>query len=162
LQHFSVLRHRQVRVRFAEAFRLPPVPPGIGVDTSAAREVSASDGVTVWVIPGSGGLCMLATKAPDTNPEDVACTPTPSALGGEAFLGFGHGSAGDSFVGVAPDGTATAELTHPNGTTTTVPVTNNVWSVAGLPAGNGSTAPITHIVLKTAQGRVSANYPVGF
>jgi hypothetical protein len=133
----------------AGAAGLVPLPPAVAksyndpaqnpihYDPDAARAVYESPGGSFhfWVVPGSSGACLVW--------ETVKVWPAAhGSCGPWATVDRGHllqtsRDTGHTLVvfGLAPNGSASVELTSADGSRITAPVVNNAYAVVD-PAGN--------------------------
>jgi hypothetical protein len=132
-----------------------PVPPWItdaysgsapehtqyGIDPAQGRYAPATK---TWILPGTSGICLIATGLVGPRTGSGACTTTPAALAGELVIRSTTTTGVVTLTGLAPDGNPSVTITDTDGTTRTAPVTDNVYTVTG---GHPNT-----ITLKDASG----------
>jgi hypothetical protein len=98
-----------------------------GIDPSFDKFAVGAD---AWVQAGSSGICLIAYGLDAGFPNDGvghgSCASTATALGGDMFDRIGQ-----TYVGLAPDGNTTVTVTDSDGSTRQIPVTGNVYKVAG-------------------------------
>jgi hypothetical protein len=146
---FRVLR-RAHSASNVEAQALPiAVLQGLqaGMDSSAA--VFAGGTYPTWVVPGSTEICLMHGAAPHNVSPGGICGTVEAA---EHGLADGTESAPGVplILGLVPNGNASVTVTNANGTTESVPVTNNVYEVtSGMPIS---------VTLKTASGAVETRH----
>ena len=133
---FSVLNssHRAADSTAART-RFHPLQAGVvvglgsahpGVDASQA--VFAGGTYPTWVVPGSTEVCLVVgTIGPRSVPSAV-CAPITRAESGLALMT--ETDSGQPLVlGLAPDGNTMVKVTNVDGTTGSVPVSNNVYQI---------------------------------
>lgn len=141
LATFGVLRQRRARAATVPSQLAVP-----GVETGAAKQVQASNGISLWVVPGANKICVEdATYA-------GVCGTVSSADSGSLIMLTGDANGAHTVIGLVPDGNSSVALHHPDGSTSTVPVVNNVYSV--------SAADLDGVTVHTASGTAST-YHVG-
>jgi hypothetical protein len=148
---FGVLRRHDLTAHSASAnASAQPLPvateQGInhfqGMDPSAA--VFAGGTYPTWVVPGSSDVCLvLGATAPDRYPGGVCGSISGAERRGLAVT-TENAAGAPIVVGLAPNGNSAVEVTNTNGTTESVPVTNNVYEIT---SGNPTT-----VSLKDASG----------
>ena len=143
----AVVEHIGLIRRELAAPHKPPVPAwvltvargltsvgmGYGTDPALAAETTigrAHD--PVWVLPGSYGACLVTETGPNLGA--AGCAPAKAVVNGRSwFLGtVPYGIAGAKeqvLVGIAPDNDHTVTIHWTGGTSTTVPVRQNIYSV---------------------------------
>jgi hypothetical protein len=100
--------------------------PIFGLNTSDASSAQPAAGVTMWLVPGESGGCIIVDIAA-SNTEVGSCGPLESSR-----LGFSVGaltSAGRAVYGFVPDGNSTVTATLTNGQTIKGSVTDNAYVV---------------------------------
>jgi hypothetical protein len=137
----------------------------LGIMTSDATYVPLS-GTTnldgLWLLPGSGGMCMLAMMGSGPHPGAGSCASTAEASAGR-LMGIWESLSPSGVVqettiaGVAPDGVTSATAVGTDGSTATSPVTDNAYVVhetglasVKLTTASGSTMTVD---VRTARGR---------
>jgi hypothetical protein len=137
LEHFALFRQAKTA---AESL---PMPEDIaaqyarqsgGLNVGDARFVRTPGTETpirgyphgLWVIPGERGLCDIDTQLAG-GCADLGGKDAPLSGG---FFGTSIGDGTEWLTGIAPDGNRTVLVTLSNGTSRTVPVLDNVYSVA--------------------------------
>lgn len=106
--------------------------------STSVTPVTASGGIQVWVVGGSGGACMITTAARDGS--DVgqigeprvlaACQPTSGVLAGTlGLLMTPRNGRGETMVGLVPDDNSTVSVTTTGGPQGAVSVRHNVFAV---------------------------------
>jgi hypothetical protein len=155
-RHFSVLH----AVRAATADQSGALPAGVTqelteagsmsaqyrLEPAQAQHVTLGDGSGAWVIPGSAGVCLVVQTPPATE-SGVVCGSVASANAGTVMLVRSDPSTGAKTVsGLAPNGSTAVTLTGDDGSTTQVPVTDNVYETS-------ITAKPKSITVRDAQGK---------
>lgn len=155
--HFAVFRHSgKFRARVAAASTDPsmnralsnlaeaPEASQYGLDVSDAETVSVSSAFSVTVVPGSDGVCVLASQ-PGTvyaaglhNHHRGAVTTCGTVAHADAVgIQMTLGGAGADFAwGMVPDGNETVGMTTASGSTFHPQVVDNIYA-ASTPAGQG-------------------------
>jgi hypothetical protein len=165
LRHFAVLRHHSVRGRTAQALvnaTVATLPPGVvsqyGLDLQSAGVVTTATGATFEVIGGSTDTCLVTTAAPVApHPQGVGCSSNAFTLTGDR-VGYSQdlGGAPGTVFGLVPDGIASVEVTWSDGSTASVGVTSNIWSVrvpaAAAALDPNSDPPLQGVVLVPTTG----------
>jgi len=108
----------------------------LGLDYAATREVTAS-GTSVWVVPGSNGMCAMV-PTPDNGVDEICGTLVGIAKSGGVLSGIVRdpSSGAVTAFGVAPDSVgATTEIRGQS-----IPVEDNVL-VGALPASDFPAPP---------------------
>jgi hypothetical protein len=151
IRYFGVFRNHRV----GQAADVASMRPELA-RTSAAQGLNVADAILVpigpgtgtWVIPGATQVCIFDDTGSGVcnSPTDGPGAPTTGGF----YMRSSPGSLGGGYgiLGLVPDGNNTVTLTLSDGSSRTVPVVNNVYSVSGLPA-----AP-TAVELKDATGAV--------
>ncbi len=132
--------------------------PQLGLDANAMQEVPFGEAGSVWIEPGSQGMCAFLdtiTLDPMTGKDftfsPYGCEQTATALTDGVVSAMTVGS--QHFVwGVVPSGNAQVRATFPSGDSQLIPVTNNAFFVetATAPqwlsfkgaAGSSTTTPV--------------------
>jgi hypothetical protein len=147
---FRVLQRANVRAHGASvATDAQPLPAAVveglshqvGMEPSAA--VFAGGAYATWVVPGSTEVCLMHEAL---TPQDVPGGVCGSIQAAEHGLAVTSEDAAGApvILGLAPDGNTSVKVTNADGTTESVPVTNNVYEIA-------SGEPIS-VTLKEASG----------
>jgi len=117
-----------------------------GANVKLARNAGVQSGAA-WVAPGNGHTCLIANtdRVPDgadTLPSGLAsCAPDGQAANGDLIMSFTAQKPHQQFVaGLLPDGIRAVSANLTDGSTITVPVTNNVYTVR--PDGSTSVASV--------------------
>jgi len=102
---------------------LSRVGPRLGLDTSDVAEVKPVAGVTMWLIPGTRGVCVFEFQEGGGS---GSCSSISTGLesGGMAF-----NAAGATTEGFAPNGVTTVTVSLANGRKLSVPVKDNAYFV---------------------------------
>jgi hypothetical protein len=142
VRHFSILRHPHI----AAAQALPSqvaqslssnASSRFGLDVAAAQEAQPASNVTLWLVPGSIGDCVVADIVGDPG-YTTSCERFAPAADQDVFL-----LAGPEIVGFVPDGNASVSLTTPASPTVTAPVVNNAYA-AHVPLGSSASSAVLH------------------
>ena len=104
-----------------------------GADPTQAAETTiglAND--PVWIVPGSTGACLVDVDGPGVT--GSGCNSTSEADSGEMWtldtIPYGvAGAQAKVLIGAVPDRNSSVTVTWADGSTTVVPVTNNLYSV---------------------------------
>ena len=113
----------------------------LGVEPSAA--VFAGGTYPTWVVPGSTEVCLMHAALSRQDVPGGVCGSIKAAEHGLAVTS--EDAAGAPVVlGLAPDGNISVNVTNADGTTESVPVTNNVYEIT-------SGDPVS-VTLKQASG----------
>jgi hypothetical protein len=161
---FAVFRKATV-TRAAIAF--PALPSGVprpvivnkfGLQLANTRYETVGTSVHVWLIPGSSGACMLWQEAlaPGVGGIGSVCTDQTHVDAGllNAQDEVTPGSTDKTLFGLVPDGNTQVAVTLADGTTTSVPVTDNFFATTGSAAAPSMT-------IKTSSG-TAAKIPTVF
>jgi hypothetical protein len=160
LRNFAVLRRGHV----ADAAAALPTgtiegltaPEGLGsqfgLDVASAQSVTV-DGIQVWVIPGSTGVCTLALPHPGgpTDPGGV-CSSIANAEAGKHIQLETSPSGNETIIGLAPDGATHATVVH-GGTPTSVPVVSNIYVISG----SNLSGPTSSVTVTDAAGHAETH-----
>jgi hypothetical protein len=135
--HFGLMRYAEYsagRATSASAGAFPGVTPAVRSQWSLATGDATAvpntvRGLNLWVVPGSTGVCFADTTLSYALPSG-SCSPNEQVLAGK-FVSVlkspvGHPD-GEVIMGLAPNGNATVKLTLADGTSNTVPVTENAY-----------------------------------
>lgn len=128
--HFAIFRHRGARAAGAlptSVVDLLARFAPLGVNPNLTRAVQTSAG-SVWVEPGSNILCVAAARPGSGVPAGGICsTESLSEDGGEYILA---GRVGQPTLvsGLVPDGVSNVVVTRGDGSTLTLPVTDNTYT----------------------------------
>lgn len=80
--------------------------PGLGLNISLARPLETSQAASMWLVPGSGGICLVqGNPHPQTAPGfagSAVCTTTAAALEEGIFMETIYSPSNIEVVGVAP------------------------------------------------------------
>lgn len=96
-----------------------------GLNATLAVSVKDSEGASIWLIPGSNGLCIYRADS-----GQGACTSIENALAGRLVMALGGtATEGPALYGVVPDGNPSVRLHSANDASHSVSVTNNVYVV---------------------------------
>jgi hypothetical protein len=131
IRRFHVLRQARIAT-----VTLPPqlateIANGpFNLDPTAAQMVTVS-GTSVWVIPGSDGVCLRVPRIAVTGATVYrgGCASTARADAGALRDRLGPLNGQDLIFGLAPDGTSTEAVNGPSGASVTTPVVDNVYAV---------------------------------
>jgi hypothetical protein len=134
VRHFAIFR-RARRAHpagdQAQAAGFPGVGPdavsAYGLDVSAATSVPNSAGLSLWVVPGSGGACLVWSVEVSSRigGSVSSCAPTEMVLAGQ-LISASVGS-GETVIGLAPDGNSNVSVASQSGSAD-VAVADNVWA----------------------------------
>jgi hypothetical protein len=154
-RHFSVLRS----ARAAAASQGIELPAGVAqevteaggmsaeykLEPAQARHLTLPNGSDAWVIPGAAGACLFVQGSAE--PESGgACGSVASANAGTIMIVKTNQSTGAKVVfGLVPDGGEAVTLTDSDGSTTQVPVNDNVYETSVSPGSQS-------ITVRDAQG----------
>lgn len=109
-----------------------------GLDVGATQEITTPSG-PVWLIPGSLGMCVMTVEVFQGGAgADNTCDTNSNlsqGLGAELL----NRSGAVEYFGVAPDGSAVAQVTGANGARKSVAVTQNAYILKVSRASIGST-----------------------
>jgi len=123
-------------------------PTLFGLNMADAEQVAQGTSDSIWLIPGSDGLCaIISYSGAGRNEYGTDCTHTAQTVsnGDVAFADF----EGKYFAwGVVPNGTTEATVSLPGGGTSTLPVTDNTF------AGSFGIAP-TQVAFSSSSGTAS-------
>lgn len=105
-------------------------PNPYGVNPEFAQYAPAAD---TWILPGSSGVCMVVIGVVGPPPiGSGSCAPTSLALSGDFFGRWQKWPTHEFWmVGLAPDGNTMVTVNEADGSTSEVPVTDNLYVVAG-------------------------------
>lgn len=155
-RHFSVLRSATA----AAADQGGELPAGVTQEVTEAgsmsaeyklepvqaRHVTLPNGSNAWVIPGAAGACLFVQSSP-AQESGGACGSVASANAGTIMLVKTNQSTGAKAVfGLVPDASESVTLTDSDGSTTQVPVSNNVYETSASPHSQS-------ITVRDAQGQ---------
>lgn len=117
-------------------FRASPPPHFVGdwPEASSIRRLSvAASTISAWVAKGvDGGLCVLSVHHQPIKglyPVGITCAPPSNLATGAYGQSETETSTTRTAVGVVPNGVSAVEVQLSDGTTRTVGVTNNAWSL---------------------------------
>jgi|GEM_PF-6508987 len=99
-----------------------------GLAVGDAMAIPNSTGLQVWLVPGDSGSCLF-WRYPDFSPvvADVGgCAPNSIVLTGD-FFAIAPGPGSQTIIGVAPDGNTNVTLGLGDGSSESVPVSQNVY-----------------------------------
>jgi hypothetical protein len=133
-----------------------------GLEPAQARYVAVTGTFHVWLVPGSRGVCLAVPAAtreskfgtvPATGPVAVSatCGSVPDAEEGKLLMlsrSASDGTGTGTVVGLAPDGESAVKATKADGSTTELPVMQNVYE--------GTSAQLQSIAVAGANGSVSS------
>jgi hypothetical protein len=150
IRSFAVFRTSDGRARTA-ALPLPAnvsagVLAGFGLDLAQARYVTVSSDLSVWVLPGSGGACLLRADPTAAHAYGVNCDEAAETAAGQLVGTYVSPSGQVTVYGLAPDSNATVTVSFANGTSSDVPVVDNVFATTGPSAA-------TSVSLKSVSGQ---------
>lgn len=137
-RNFSVLRRSHV----ASASSTSELPSSVaatltepgsasaeyGVKPAEARYAPLANSAGAWVVPGTTGICLVEHDAQQSI-STVLCGPTSDADSGKLLM-TNHGDASSGPVtiwGLAPDASSSVTATSSDGSSTTIPVVDNVY-----------------------------------
>jgi hypothetical protein len=116
------------------------------LEPAQARHVTLPNGSDAWVIPGAAGACLFVQSSPSQE-NGGACGSVASANAGTIMLVTSNQSTGAKAVfGLVPDGSESVTLTDSEGSTTQVPVSDNVYETTVSPHSQS-------ITVRDAQGK---------
>jgi hypothetical protein len=109
-----------------------------GANLDLSRRAAGAGEQGVWVIPGRGSLCVLASW-PARGAGGATCVPERDALAGQLFVvAAGERAPGTTFIaGLLPDGVTAVTVHLTSGGSLRVPVRANVYRAA-IGAATGS------------------------
>lgn len=149
---FAVLHSADARMA---AVTSQPLPASVlkGLSDSTApyapsldpSEASYAGGTyPTWVVPGTGEVCLVVGAIGPKGVPSSSCGTSAEANAGEVILLTETATGAPLVFGLAPDTNSTVTVTEANGTTRSVPVTNNVYEItSGTPSS---------VSLKTTSG----------
>jgi hypothetical protein len=102
-----------------------------GADASQATGTTVGPaGVKVWIVPGTTGACLVDVEGPQGAGSD--CLRSAAVLAGHLWtvdaVHYAGSAPQETLIGVAPDGYSSATVNWSDGTTSTLPVTANIYS----------------------------------
>jgi hypothetical protein len=87
-------------------------------------------GVKVWLVPGSDGACLVDVEGPQG--AGNGCSSSAAVTAGDMWtvdaVHYAGSAPQETLIGVAPDGYSSATVNWSDGTTSTLPVTANIYS----------------------------------
>jgi hypothetical protein len=101
------------------------VADSYALDVSEAKLVNVTPTVSIWVVPGSNGICTVVVT-----PQAVGCSSTAATLAGNNIGELIYPSS-ETVYGIAPDGNAKVSITTASGQIISVPVVDNVYAYTG-------------------------------
>jgi hypothetical protein len=104
------------------------ISPKLGMAPSLAREVSLPTG-TLWVVPGSGGMCIAAIQPGSTAPMGISCDYLAGADAHGVQISGGTQGSPIFLAGIVPDGISTVQITKADGSTVTDQVVDNAYAL---------------------------------
>jgi hypothetical protein len=116
----------------------PERHPGLGLDMNSVSSVNVSSNVTVWIVPGSVGTCLIGTTGDGgwTSACERNATVESSGIvytrGGPVGAG---GASPETVVGILPNGITSITATPAAGTPVTAAVSNNAFTLDGGASG---------------------------
>lgn len=116
----------------------PAVAPGPKWPTpSAIRKIPVSvPGVSLWIAKtAEGGVCAMSYLAGNAG-MGVSCTKSEGGLANGAGGELTTASGAILYAGVVPSGVSSVNEKLPDGSTVTIPVTDNGWAYLYKPAGS--------------------------
>jgi hypothetical protein len=137
-QHFAILRTTRLkrpmslsRLMFDQAFAWRH----LGLNFAQARFVQTGTGLPadkigpgVWVVPGSRGVCVMLAPGVGGTCSGPGQPASPDS-GGLRFVAGDLHARHLLYGGLVPDGNRTVAIVLANGTTRTVPVVDNLYSI---------------------------------
>jgi hypothetical protein len=111
--------------------QFPGVPKDIAstwdLAVGDATQITNSAGLDLWLVPGSAGTCLVwRDLPPQFGGGGGDCVPNGMALAGE-LSPISGGPAGVTVIGLAPNGNPTVRLALADGSSESVPVSQNVY-----------------------------------
>jgi len=156
--HFGLLRRSTARVAGATPPAQVEAALGSlsGLDSYGANAIDAAQtllgpgGASAWLVPGSTGACLVNSEGPQG--DSIGCNTLNAVESGELWTldTVPYGSGGrmtQVLMGIVPDGNQSVTVTWTGGSTTVVPVSNNVYIVP-----IGSHSGWKGVKLKSASG----------
>jgi len=124
-----------------------------GADPSRAGETTVGPGkADVWMVPGGTGACLVDQEGPQG--AGSTCNDASAVESGDLWtldtIPYGtNGTLAQVLLGTAPDGNGSVSVAWTGGSSTVVPVVNNVYSVP-----IGSHKGWTSVTMKNSSGDV--------
>jgi len=157
-RHLTAVFHRSERRAFAvltstraktATVSSEPLPAGVAEGMSSqglspSEAVFTSGTYPTWVVPGGTEVCLVHAAIGTRGAPGASCASVQKAEAGRLTLVTETDSGAPVVFGLAPSNNSSVTVTDVDGTTHTVPVTNNVYEVT---AGNPAT-----VSLKEASG----------
>ena len=144
-QMFAVLHSNSLSAHRAAVGASQPLPPNVeaGMSARPGRDVGSAvfTGGTypTWVVPGSTEVCLVIGAIGRRGVPGSTCAPVVDAEAGLTLMT--ETDSGQPLVlGLAPNGNASVKVTYADGTTASVPVSNNVYEIT---SGKPSTVTLT-------------------
>lgn len=119
-----------------------------GLAVGDATAITNSLGFDLWVVPGSTGTCFVYTMR--SEPQVVGagnCAPNAMVLTGGLVSGlYSPDGSEETLIGLVPDGNSSVMVTRTDGSTESVPVSQNVYIVQGA-------SGLASVTFRDASGR---------
>lgn len=108
-----------------------PQTASMGLNPALAKRVE-SDGATVYVVPGSAGICIyVPVSTSSVRGVQSGCTSIANAENGNLQISLVSPGDGEAEVfGLAPNGAQTVTVNNIGGGTSSVPIVDNVYRVS--------------------------------
>ena len=126
-----------------------PQTASMGLNAALAKRVE-SDGATVYVVPGSAGICVyVPVSTTSARGVQSGCTSIANAEEGNLQISLVSANGEAEVIGLAPNGAQTVTANNTGGGTSPVPVVDNVYRIADRSTDSVSVpdvAGVTHDV----------------
>ena len=105
----------------------------LGLQPSQSRRLITTATVTVWIVPGSPEICLIAAIADGRPRQGPTATEGGCSSAAPAERQGAIGSFGDTVAGVLPDGSRDVILIRPGGQSTRLTLTNGAFAFRASP-----------------------------
>jgi hypothetical protein len=151
-RNFGVFRRAVSGRARAAAGQFPGVRSRVvaswGLAVGDATEIPNSVGLNLWLVPGSTGTCLVWRYGADDGGSGD-CVPNSMAAAGDLSPLMGLTNGDTIVMGLAPDTNTTVRLVRADGSSQSVPVSNNVYVVATARA-------FTSVTLRDSGGAIQS------